>query len=522
MPWVPIHESGLDYEFFPDTSYPYLAVAEMVDSTISFATAGWDSSSVWDLWFDGELPFGIRITPISYLAATGYSGFTFDPPYFKFVTAEDTMLSHNQAPPYPASVLPNNEGITTWLPNPVEFHGGPFEGVGYDPTFVQGEGWFGADESYAFLIEVWVDGPGPGPGECSYNCSCDPQAGTRNIDTLGNLASRLIRRLGFVDPLGDAEVRTLGDFRTELMIRLGYAANAANPPAGMLSLIDAVVNESQQLLWRRLELDQEGAQPPRMVEGTDVNVLDYPLVFAHALGQLKAHYNKPDAKLYLDQAEKQLGDYMRRSPPSIQFLARDFLKEAQRFLYQKAASFRQSRFFYWPLEKGVRFYDFAQNEGECEHRFVPELIEGVYVTEGDDCTTERWRELAAGINPLLYNGGVRESWPYRYEFRQCIEIFPAPDGRAGYLRVKAKFELQPFEDDGDYTTIDADLVFLQALAVGQEHFQQKNAQLTHALVRSRLGDIIAGEHHTRRYIPDDPFEPPANPPRPRDGFIEDL
>src|SRR5690606_4765434 len=158
--------------------------------------------------------------------------------------------------------------------------------------------------------------------ECSYNCSCDPQTGTLNIDALGNLASRLIRRLGFVDPLGAAEVRTLFDFRTELMIRMGYAANAANPPAGMLSLIDAVVNESQQLLWRRLELDQEGAQPPRMEEDTDVNVLDYPLVFAHALGQLKAHYNKPDAKLYLDQAEKQLGDYMRRSPPSIQFLAR--------------------------------------------------------------------------------------------------------------------------------------------------------------------------------------------------------
>src|SRR5690606_23427222 len=340
-----------------------------------------------------------------------------------------------------------------------------------DSTF--STGWYGLNISVTPAAPV---------EECSYNCSCDPQTGTRNIDTLGNLASRLIRRLGFVDPLGAAEVRTLFDFRTELMIRMGYAANAANPPAGMLSLIDAVVNESQQLLWRRLELDQEGAQPPRMEEDTDVNVLDYPLVFAHALGQLKAHYNKPDAKLYLDQAEKQLGDYMRRSPPSIQFLARDFLKEAQRFLYQKAASFRQSRFFYWPLQEGVRFYDFAQNEGECAHRFVPELIEGVYVTEGDDCTTERWRELAAGINPLLYNGGVRESWPYRYEFRQCIEIFPAPDSRAGYLRVKAKFELQPFEDDSDYTTIDADLVFLQALAVGQEHFWQENAQLTHALV----------------------------------------
>src|SRR5690606_14390288 len=144
---------------------------------------------------------------------------------------------------------------------------------------------------------------------CSYNCSCDPESGRRNTDTLGSLRSRLIHRLGFVDPLGASEIRTLADFRRDLMIRAGYAANASNPPPGELDLIDAIVNESQQLLWRRLELDQSGAQPDRMTDPTDANTLDYPLIFAMSLGQLKAHKNKGDAQLYLDQAEKQLGDY---------------------------------------------------------------------------------------------------------------------------------------------------------------------------------------------------------------------
>lgn len=374
---------------------------------------------------------------------------------------------------------------------------------------------------FTFTPEYLADGPGPSPGDVSYNCSCDPGTGARNVDTLGNMRSRLIHRLGFVDPLGTAEIRTLADFRRELMIRLGYAAQAENPPPAEIDFIDAVVNDSQQIIWRRLEMDQSGlAMPARMVDESDANTLDYPLVFAHALGMAKAHKNKGDAKLYLDQAEKQMADYMRRSPPSIVRLATDFLQESQRFLYDKVASFRQTRFFYWPLEQGVRFYDFAQNEGECELRFVPELVEGVYISDGDDPTTERWRELHAGIDPTLYSGGIRESSPYRYEFRQCIEVFPAPDDRVGYLRIKAKFELQRFTEDTDPTTIDSDLVFMQALAVGKAHFNQPDAREYAGMVQSKIGDIIAGSHHTRRYIPVDGSLPPANPPRPADGFIE--
>lgn len=508
MPWVMLHESGYEYAFHSDGDATFV---------YSFVTQH-DYSAFWYLAFPpGGIPAEVRITSL------GWSGdFGVDP---NIVTVSFGYSSEEGFITSPAEVEgeqanESEDKNSEWLPSPFVFS---FVDPPAEYGIVQYRYW-GEQETpqYAeWQIEVWQDGPEP-PEECSYDCSCDPESGRRNTETLGTLTDRLLHRLGFLDPLTDpADVRTLADFRKNLLVRGGFAANATNPPAGMHDLIDAIVNDSQQLLWRRLELDQSGAAPPLMTSPSSPNVLDYNLIFPLALGQFKAHNNKQDAKLYLDQAEKQLADYMKRSPPSIRRIARDFLRESQRFLYDKVASFRQSRFFYWPLQQGVRFYDFAENEDACGKRFVPELVEGVYVTHGDDCATERWDCLRAGIDPLLYNGGVRESWPQRYEFRQCIELFPAPDDRPGFLRIKAKFDLQPFEEDEDHTTIDADLVFLHALSMAKKHFAQPDAKEYEALVQSKIGDIVAGSHHTRRYVPVDGEPcPNANPPRPRDGWLD--
>lgn len=161
MGWVPIHESGLDYSFIPNEGYS--PVAEMVESTISYARDGLDSSALWVLVFTGEKPSGIRITPISYLAATGRSGAEFTPAYFTFGFGDDQTYADNEAPPYPASTLPDDVGITTWLPSPVEFESGPLDELWYQPTLVAGDGWGDRDESYTFLIEVWQGGPPPPP-----------------------------------------------------------------------------------------------------------------------------------------------------------------------------------------------------------------------------------------------------------------------------------------------------------------------------------------------------------------------
>lgn len=354
---------------------------------------------------------------------------------------------------------------------------------------------------------------------CNYNCTClDTDGSARNVETLGVLRDRMVRRLGFVDPLQDGEPRTLAALRRDLMIRLGHAASVDRPPPGMADLLDQIIAESEQQLWSRLELDRgDEAVPPRMSADTDTTTLSATLVFSQALGLAKAHYGKQDANLYLQQSEKQMQDYVRQSPPGVRATIDDFLREAQRFLYEKVASFRQSRFFEWELQEGVRFYDFHENADECHRKFVPELVEGVYVTNVP-CPHERWQELRSGIDPILYNGGIRNGWPQRYEFRQCIEIFPAPDDRGGFLRIKAKSDLEPFEDDMHVTTIDADLVFMFALANAKAHFNQPDAQKYDQLAQSRLGEIIAGSHHTTRYIPVDGALPNANPPVPKDGW----
>ena len=47
---------------------------------------------------------------------------------------------------------------------------------------------------------------------------------------------------------------------------------------------------------------------------------------------------------------------------------------------------------------------------------------------------------------------------------------------------------------------------------------QPDAQKYDQLAQSRLGEIIAGSHHTTRYIPVDGALPNANPPVPKDGW----
>lgn len=204
-------------------------------------------------------------------------------------------------------------------------------------------------------------------------------------------------------------------------------------------------------------------------------------------------------------------------PPGMADLLDDFLQEAQRFLYEKVASFRQSRFFEWNIEQGVRFYGFDDHDPQCAV-MVPELVEGVYVCDGP-ASQERWIELAGGIDPRLYSTGQYESWPARYEFRQCIELWPAPDARGGKLRIKAKSEILPFTSDTDKTTIDADIVFMHALANAKAHLNKPDAQQYMGMVQSRIADLIAASHATNRYISGESLWQPPAIPLAKDGFL---
>lgn len=208
-------------------------------------------------------------------------------------------------------------------------------------------------------------------------------------------------------------------------------------------------------------------------------------------------------------------------PPGKLLEIDDYLQSAQRFLYKKVASFRQKRFFRWPLEEGVRFYDMDGNDDVCEKTVLFETVEYVGVSRGgdDEGNGEQWSRLICGISPDLYSGGIQNSWPTHYEVRQCIEVWPAPGPDAGYLRVKGKFGLLRFTEPTDRTTIDSELVFNFALARARADAGKLGAKDYDALVQSMIGDINAGSHHTRRYVPGSYIEPTPPMPVMKDGYL---
>ncbi|MEN5115847.1 hypothetical protein ABE488_00720 [Luteimonas sp. TWI662] len=362
-------------------------------------------------------------------------------------------------------------------------------------------------------ITVLPPKPDPEPDKPLPNCDCDDD--TSGYSTLGALRTELLYRLGFADPIESAELRTLGAMRRDLMARLGYAAQAGNPPPGMLDLLDSLVNESEQMLWRRLELDRGGQPlPPRMVAPDQMTTLDAPLVFALALASAKSHYNQPDAKLYVDMAERALADYVRRRPPGIIATLTSFLHEAQEQLYRRYDVLRTERYFSWPITAGVRMYDIPGNQEACSKRLDPRKVTWVGV-EVDGA----WSPLECGIPPETYSRD-ETGRPQRYEIRQCIELSPVPDETRGRLIIRGRFGLEPFETPDDRTTIDDRLVFLMALANAKAHFQQQDGQNYIAQLETMLRGMVAGAHHTRRYVPGQPRRVDAvyAIPRPTEPF----
>ncbi len=182
-------------------------------------------------------------------------------------------------------------------------------------------------------------------------------------------------------------------------------------------------------------------------------------------------------------------------PPGMAVLLNDFLQSAQEALYRRYDVLRTERFFSWPLEVGVRLYDLAANAETCTKEIDPRKLTWVGI-ERDGI----WSPLVAGIPPELYSHDVTGR-PERYEVRQCIEIWPAPEETNGNLVMKGRFGLEAFAADEDKTTIDSEMVFLLALANAKAHYGQSDANNYVAQLETMMQNLVAGAHQTRRYVP---------------------
>lgn len=181
-------------------------------------------------------------------------------------------------------------------------------------------------------------------------------------------------------------------------------------------------------------------------------------------------------------------------PPGMADLIDDFINEAQDWLYREYSVFRMERFFTWQMVEGVRFYDLADNIDVCTKQLDPREITWVGVSEGD----ETWHPIACGINPRLYSGN-QTGTPSRYEIRQCIEVWPAPEDDNWQLRIKGHFTPTKMTQDGHFTSIDEQPIFYLALANAKAHYGQPDANRYTEMMQAYVTKLVSGSHHTRRY-----------------------
>jgi hypothetical protein len=194
-------------------------------------------------------------------------------------------------------------------------------------------------------------------------------------------------------------------------------------------------------------------------------------------------------------------------PPGMAAFCNDQLFGAQNFLYRRFASLHTRRFFRWELVPGQRFYSLLDNDEDVlsnYHLDPNKKIEWVGIQD----TRNVWYPMLQGIDPQLFTM-VQTPWrPARYDIRQGIEIYPAPD-QTYYMWMRGHFGLLSFVNDSDTTTLDSELVFLWALGNAKAHYAQPDANNIAAQANAYKGELIAGTHHTAHYIPATAAVPPA-------------
>jgi hypothetical protein len=203
-------------------------------------------------------------------------------------------------------------------------------------------------------------------------------------------------------------------------------------------------------------------------------------------------------------------------PPGIAELFNSYLQSAQDYLWHRYKPLQTRRLFSWDLETGVRYYGFTDNLQQCAGRLSRSRIEGAWVQDPNNV----WYPLIYGISPTFYTLDQNIGWPNFYEVRECIEVFPAPQGTGYKLWIKGNFELLPFSADEDLTTMDAGPVLNWAIGLAKSHKGDKDAGFPtpgretgyYGMAIRAVKDLIASAHVNRRYIPGTAELPIPTPP----------
>jgi hypothetical protein len=186
-------------------------------------------------------------------------------------------------------------------------------------------------------------------------------------------------------------------------------------------------------------------------------------------------------------------------PPGMGLLVQEFLTSAQTYLYKRYLQLHTKRLFRWKVNPGQRFYSLKNNDENALANFQIDPLKSIEWVGIQDLRNV-WYPVTEGIPPSLYTMITKPWRPARYEINSAIELYPMPD-QTYYLWIKGHFGLMSFLFPTDSTTLDSELVFLQALANAKAHYGQPDAQNIAAEANAYRAELIAGTHQTAHYIP---------------------
>lgn len=313
--------------------------------------------------------------------------------------------------------------------------------------------------------------------------------------TLSALRDELLCMLGFPDPLtaADSATQTLVYLREQIMRRCGfYYVAGANTP-GQKELIDSLINQAQQTIFATVEFDKGStSMPALMVNDADLTTIHYLPIFLLGLGLAKAHYKQDDSAAYFEQFSKYLSDRAVRRPPKIVAMCTQWLKLAQKRLNERYTRLKNDLWWTIDIEAGERIYDVPY---DASSGLDFGKAHEVWLLDVD-----RWLPMTGGIPPEMFTN-TTQTIPTNFEFREYFEVFPEPD-KAYTAYIKGHRGLLAFSADGDVTTLDPEVILIQALVWAKRHFRDlQGAREYERDLEDWIGRLNAKQFAGMRFVP---------------------
>jgi len=169
-----------------------------------------------------------------------------------------------------------------------------------------------------------------------------------------------------------------------------------------------------------------------------------------------------------------------------------FLRSAQEFLYWE----------YTPREM-IETATISSNDAQTAYTWPDTVhLDRIITVVGEDTTSatpNRWA-MKEGIDYTHDNYVTPKTTPTRYEVRSNFDVWPQPDGNQYRFHIEHVKRLDAFSVDGDFVTLDSDMVLHLAIANAKAHYRHEDAPVYGQQLERYLRNLKGAGLGNKRFV----------------------